>query len=156
MGWLALERAGPLHGHIAALCWCGGFMLSAIGVYTHQLWLMLARSGVIGGIDIGLATSALFLTLINHGSPTWRGMATGMAIMGFGGGAMIGAPLPTADELFQDPNRRRRLADVRHDGADLLRVHDDGCVRLSRAAGRLETRWLDTTAAERLGNDFRP
>jgi MFS family permease len=90
-GWL--ERAGPRKaGVVAALCWCGGFMLSAIGVYTHQLWLMWLGSGVIGGIGLGLGYISPVSTLIKW-FPDRRGMATGMAIMGFGGGAMIGAPL---------------------------------------------------------------
>jgi MFS family permease len=90
-GWL--ERAGPRKaGFVAALCWCGGLLVSAIGVYTHQLWLMWLGSGVIGGIGLGLGYISPVSTLIKW-FPDRRGMATGMAIMGFGGGAMIGAPL---------------------------------------------------------------
>ena len=90
-GWL--ERAGPRKaGFVAALCWCGGLLVSAIGVYTHQLWLMWLGSGVIGGIGLGLGYMSPVSTLIKW-FPDRRGMATGMAIMGFGGGAMIGAPL---------------------------------------------------------------
>ncbi len=90
-GWL--ERAGPRRaGVVAAFCWCGGFVISAIGVAAHQLWLMWLGSGVIGGIGIGLGYISPVSTLIKW-FPDRRGMATGMAIMGFGGGAMIGAPL---------------------------------------------------------------
>ena len=90
-GWL--ERAGPRKaGVVAALCWCGGLVLGAIGVYTHQLWLMWLGSGVIGGIGLGLGYISPVSTLVKW-FPDRRGMATGMAIMGFGGGAMIGAPL---------------------------------------------------------------
>ena len=90
-GWL--ERAGPRKaGFVSALCWCGGLFISAIGVYTHQLWLMWLGSGVIGGIGPGLGYISPVSTLIKW-FPDRRGMATGMAIMGFGGGAMIGAPL---------------------------------------------------------------
>src|ERR1700676_4371222 len=90
-GWL--ERSGPRKaGVVAALCWCGGMVLSAIGVITHQLWLMWLGSGVIGGIGLGLGYISPVSTLIKW-FPDRRGMATGMAIMGFGGGAMIGAPL---------------------------------------------------------------
>ena len=90
-GWL--ERAGPRKaGVVAALCWCGGLLISAIGVYVHQLWLMWLGSGVIGGIGLGLGYISPVSTLIKW-FPDRRGMATGMAIMGFGGGAMIGAPL---------------------------------------------------------------
>src|ERR1700704_4823444 len=90
-GWL--ERAGPRKaGFVAALCWCGGLLVSAIGVYTHQLWLMWLGSGVIGGIGLGLGYLSPVSTLIKW-FPDRRGMATGMAIMGFGGGAFIASPL---------------------------------------------------------------
>ena len=90
-GWL--ERAGPRKaGFVSALCWCGGLLISAVGVHTHQLWLLWLGSGVIGGIGLGLGYISPVSTLIKW-FPDRRGMATGMAIMGFGGGAMIGAPL---------------------------------------------------------------
>ena len=95
-GWL--EHAGPRKaGVVSALCWCGGLVMSAIGVYTHQLWLMWLGSGIIGGIGLGLGYISPVSTLIKW-FPDRRGMATGMAIMGFGGGAMIGSPL--ADKLM--------------------------------------------------------
>ena len=90
-GWL--ERVGPRKaGFVSAMCWCGGLFLGAIGVYTHQLWLLWLGSGVIGGIGLGLGYISPVSTLVKW-FPDRRGMATGMAIMGFGGGAMIGAPL---------------------------------------------------------------
>ncbi|MFC2254948.1 OFA family MFS transporter [Labrys portucalensis] len=90
-GWL--ERAGPRKaGVVSALCWCGGMLLAAVGVIFHQLWLMWLGAGVIGGIGLGLGYISPVSTLIKW-FPDRRGMATGMAIMGFGGGAMIGAPL---------------------------------------------------------------
>lgn len=93
-GWL--EHAGPRKaGLVSALCWCGGMLISAVGVKTHQLWLMWLGSGVIGGIGLGLGYISPVSTLIKW-FPDKRGMATGMAIMGFGGGAMVGAPLATA------------------------------------------------------------
>ncbi|MBN8911469.1 MAG: MFS transporter, partial [Rhizobiales bacterium] len=92
-GWL--ERAGPRKaGLVATLCWCGGLTIGALGVYTHQLWLMWLGAGVIGGIGLGLGYISPVSTLIKW-FPDRRGMATGMAIMGFGGGAMIGSPLAT-------------------------------------------------------------
>lgn len=95
-GWL--ERAGPRKaGVAAALCWCGGMLISALGIYLHQLWLMWLGSGVIGGIGLGLGYISPVSTLIKW-FPDRRGMATGMAIMGFGGGALVGAPL--ADNLM--------------------------------------------------------
>lgn len=90
-GWL--ERVGPRKaGFVAALCWCGGLVLGAIGIYLHQLWIMWLGSGVIGGIGLGLGYISPVSTLVKW-FPDRRGMATGMAIMGFGGGAMIGSPL---------------------------------------------------------------
>ena len=96
-GWL--EHAGPRKaGVVAAFCWCGGLLISAVGVITHQIWLLWLGSGVIGGIGLGLGYISPVSTLIKW-FPDRRGMATGMAIMGFGGGAMIGAPL--ADKLMK-------------------------------------------------------
>jgi len=90
-GWL--ERAGPRKaGVVAACCWGGGLLIGAIGIYVHQLWIMWLGSGVIGGIGLGLGYISPVSTLVKW-FPDRRGMATGMAIMGFGGGAMIGAPL---------------------------------------------------------------
>jgi MFS family permease len=90
-GWL--ERAGPRKaGAVAACCWGGGLLLGAFGVYVHQLWIMWLGAGVIGGIGLGLGYISPVSTLVKW-FPDRRGMATGMAIMGFGGGAMIGAPL---------------------------------------------------------------
>ena len=90
-GWL--ERAGPRKaGFVAALCWGGGFILSALGVYLHQLWIIWLSLGVLGGIGLGLGCISPVSTLVKW-FPDRRGMATGMAIMGFGGGAMIGSPL---------------------------------------------------------------
>jgi MFS family permease len=96
-GWL--EHAGPRKaGFVAACCWCGGLLISAIGIYEHQIWMLWVGSGVIGGIGLGLGYISPVSTLIKW-FPDRRGMATGMAIMGFGGGAMIGAPL--ADILMK-------------------------------------------------------
>ena len=90
-GWL--ERVGPRKaGVVAACCWAGGLLIGAIGVYVHQLWIMWLGSGVIGGVGLGLGYISPVSTLVKW-FPDRRGMATGMAIMGFGGGAMIGAPL---------------------------------------------------------------
>ena len=90
-GWL--ERVGPRKaGVFSALFWCGGLAISALGVYLHQLWLMWLGSGVLGGIGLGLGYISPVSTLIKW-FPDKRGMATGMAIMGFGGGALIGSPL---------------------------------------------------------------
>jgi MFS family permease len=90
-GWL--ERVGPRKaGVVAALCWSGGLLIGAFGVYIHQLWIMWLGAGVIGGVGLGLGYISPVSTLIKW-FPDHRGMATGFAIGGFGGGAMIGAPL---------------------------------------------------------------
>lgn len=90
-GWL--EHVGPRKAAVvSALCWCGGMLFSALGIYLHQFWMLLLGSGVIGGIGLGLGYISPVSTLIKW-FPDRRGMATGMAIMGFGGGAMIGSPL---------------------------------------------------------------
>jgi MFS family permease len=92
-GWL--EREGPRKtGFVSAILWAGGLLISAYGIYIHQLWLLWLGSGVIGGIGLGLGYISPVSTLIKW-FPDRRGMATGMAIMGFGGGAMIGSPIAT-------------------------------------------------------------
>ena len=97
-GWL--ERAGPRKaGVVSAVCWCGGMLFSALGIYLHQFWMMIIGSGIIGGVGLGLGYISPVSTLIKW-FPDRRGMATGMAIMGFGGGAMIGSPL--AAELMKN------------------------------------------------------
>jgi MFS family permease len=94
-----LERAGPRKaGLVAALCWCSGFFVGAAGIVMHQLWMLWAGPGLIGGIGLGLGYISPVSTLIKW-FPDRRGMATGMAIMGFGGGAMIGSPL--ADRMMK-------------------------------------------------------
>ncbi len=94
-----LEHVGPRKaGVAAAFCWCGGLVISALGVHLHQIWLMWLGAGVIGGIGLGIGYISPVSTLIKW-FPDRRGMATGMAIMGFGGGAMVGAPL--ADWLMR-------------------------------------------------------
>ena len=101
-GWL--ERAGPRKAGIAAaLCWGGGFLMGALGVYVHQLWVVWLGMGLIGGVGLGLGYISPVSTLVKW-FPDRRGMATGMAIMGFGGGAMIGSPLANIlIEHFKSP-----------------------------------------------------
>ena len=88
-----LERVGPRKAMFtSACCFAGGFLVAAIGVRTHQFWLLLLGYGVLGGVGLGLGYISPVSTLIKW-FPDRPGMATGMAIMGFGGGAMIGSPL---------------------------------------------------------------
>ena len=106
-----LEEVGPrMVGFVAACCWGGGFLIGALGIYLHELGFQISLSvpmfgseplnlqiglyllylgyGVIGGIGLGLGYVSPVSTLIRW-FPDRRGMATGMAIMGFGGGAMV-------------------------------------------------------------------
>ena len=78
-------------GVTAALLW-GGFLVGSLGVATHQLWLIYLGYGALGGCGLGLGYVSPVSTLIRW-FPDRRGLATGLAIMGFGGGAMIGAPV---------------------------------------------------------------
>ena len=88
-----LEDVGPRCVGVTAAClWGGGFIVGGLGIMTHQLWLIYLGYGVLGGCGLGLGYVSPVSTLIRW-FPDRRGMATGMAIMGFGGGAMIGAPL---------------------------------------------------------------
>ena len=88
-----VEEGGPRRAMFTSgLCWTGGFFLSAVGVYVHQLWIIYLGYGVLGGIGLGVGYISPVSTLIRW-FPDRPGMATGMAIMGFGGGAFIASPL---------------------------------------------------------------
>ncbi len=100
-GWV--ERAGPRRAGIAAaLCWSGGHVLAALGVWRHELWIVLLGYGGVGGIGLGLGYVLPISTLMRW-FPDRRGLAGGLAVMGFGGGAMVGAPL--ADLLMRHFHR---------------------------------------------------
>lgn len=93
-----VDRSGPRKTMLASMvCFCSGLVLSAAAVHWHQLWLLYAGYGLIGGIGLGLGYIAPVSTLLKW-FPDRPGMATGMAIMGFGGGALIGGPL--AEDLM--------------------------------------------------------
>ena len=88
-----LERVGPRRAMFtSAVCFAGGFLIAALGVYLHQFTLVILGYGVLGGIGLGIGYISPVSTLIKW-FPDRPGMATGMAIMGFGGGAMIASPL---------------------------------------------------------------
>ncbi|MFD3591268.1 OFA family MFS transporter [Nocardia sp. NPDC058640] len=88
-----VDRVGPRKTMFAsACCWSSGFLVAAAGIATEQLWLVYLGYGFIGGIGLGLGYISPVSTLIKW-FPDRPGLATGMAIMGFGGGAMVAAPL---------------------------------------------------------------
>jgi MFS family permease len=99
-----LEVAGPRKAMFASAgCFGGGFLVAALGVQLHQVWLLYLGYGVLGGIGLGLGYIAPVSTLIKW-FPDRPGMATGLAIMGFGGGALVGSPLAEALlEHFRTP-----------------------------------------------------
>jgi MFS family permease len=88
-----VQARGPrMSGFVAALCWGLGFLVGALGIHLHALWLVYLGYGVLGGCGLGIGYITPVSTLIAW-FPDRRGMATGMAIMGFGGGAMVASPL---------------------------------------------------------------
>lgn len=134
-----LERVGPrMVGVVAACCWGGGFVLGGLGIVWHQLWLLYFGYGVLGGCGLGLGYVSPVSTLIKW-FPDRRGLATGLAIMGFGGGAIIGTPLKEfLMQRFYEPPRflgaadsvplttrdGRRFADVDGTSREVLVVGD--------------------------------
>ncbi|GAB4100856.1 OFA family MFS transporter [Sinomonas halotolerans] len=99
-----VDRNGPRKAmFVAALFWAGGFLVGAAGIFTRQLWLVYLGYGVIGGIGLGIGYISPVSTLIKW-FPDRPGLATGMAIMGFGGGALIASPLSTALLTAYDPD----------------------------------------------------
>jgi MFS family permease len=88
-----VESGGPRRAmFVAASCFGGGFLVAAAGVQLHNIWIVYLGYGVLGGIGLGIGYISPVSTLIKW-FPDRPGMATGMAIMGFGGGAMVGSPL---------------------------------------------------------------
>ena len=100
-----LEDVGPrMVGTVAAACWGGGFLVGGLGIHLHELWLVYLGYGVIGGCGLGLGYVSPVSTLIRW-FPDRRGMAAGMAIMGFGGGALVATPLKEAliESFYEAP-----------------------------------------------------
>src|SRR5213592_3926250 len=87
------KRSGPRKTMLASLlCFCGGLVISSCAVRWHQLWLLYVGYGLVGGVGLGLGYISPVSTLMKW-FPDRPGMATGMAIMGFGGGALIAMPV---------------------------------------------------------------
>ena len=93
VGGTWVERNGPRKAMFVAACfWGAGFLIGALGIATQQLWLLYLGYGVVGGIGLGIGYISPVSTLIKW-FPDRPGLATGMAIMGFGGGALVASPL---------------------------------------------------------------
>src|SRR6187402_3699784 len=98
-----VDHNGPRAAMVAAaLFWSSGFLVAALGISSGQLWLVYLGYGVIGGIGLGIGYISPVSTLIKW-FPDRPGLATGMAIMGFGGGALIASPLSRQLMDFYDP-----------------------------------------------------
>ncbi|MCQ9367129.1 OFA family MFS transporter [Brevibacterium sp. 91QC2O2] len=93
IGGTWVERAGPRKAMVVAgVFWVVGFGVATLGIVTGQLWLLYLGYGVIGGIGLGIGYISPVSTLMKW-FPDRPGLATGLAIMGFGGGALIASPL---------------------------------------------------------------
>ncbi|MCC9144603.1 MULTISPECIES: OFA family MFS transporter [unclassified Arthrobacter] len=98
-----VDRNGPRKAmFVAAVFWAGGFFVGSVGIFTGQLWLLYLGYGFIGGIGLGIGYISPVSTLMKW-FPDRPGLATGMAIMGFGGGALVASPLSSALLGFFDP-----------------------------------------------------
>jgi len=94
-GGTLVERNGPRWAmFVSAVCFSSGFLISALGAWTSQFWLVVIGYGFVGGIGLGIGYISPVSTLIKW-FPDRPGMATGIAIMGFGGGALIASPWST-------------------------------------------------------------
>lgn len=99
-----VDRQGPRKAMFAAtLCWVSGFLIGALGISTGQLWLVYFGYGFIGGIGLGIGYISPVSTLMKW-FPDRPGLATGLAIMGFGGGAMVASPLSRQLMGLYDPS----------------------------------------------------
>jgi MFS family permease len=98
-----VDRNGPRAAMFTSACfWVTGFLVGSLGIATEQLWLLYLGYGVIGGIGLGIGYISPVSTLIKW-FPDRPGLATGMAIMGFGGGALIASPLSRQLMSYYDP-----------------------------------------------------
>ncbi len=124
----------------AASCFCSGLFVAAIGVNAHRLWLVYLGYGVIGGCGLGIGYISPVSTLIKW-FPDRPGMATGTAIMGFGGGALIGAPLSVLlMKHFANATGNRRRADDGRPGRALFHLDVGRCADRAIAARGMASR----------------
>jgi MFS family permease len=102
VGGTWVEANGPRKAmFVSASFWASGFLVGALGIATTQLWLLYLGYGVLGGIGLGIGYISPVSTLIKW-FPDRPGLATGLAIMGFGGGALIAGPLSRQLMSFYD------------------------------------------------------
>ena len=105
-----VDRVGPRKAMFTAACfWGAGFLVGSAGIATKQLWLLYLGYGVIGGIGLGIGYISPVSTLIKW-FPDRPGLATGLAIMGFGGGALIATPLSQQLMSWYDSNYNPAVA----------------------------------------------
>ncbi|MFF4880192.1 MULTISPECIES: OFA family MFS transporter [unclassified Micromonospora] len=98
-----VEANGPRKAMFVSACfWATGFLVGSLGIATKQLWLLYLGYGLLGGIGLGIGYISPVSTLIKW-FPDRPGLATGLAIMGFGGGAMVASPLSRQLLSFYDP-----------------------------------------------------
>jgi MFS family permease len=117
-----VERVGPRKSMFTAACfWSAGFLVGAVGIATQQLWLLYLGYGVIGGIGLGIGYISPVSTLIKW-FPDRPGLATGLAIMGFGGGALIATPLSQQLMSWYDPNYNPAVATSVASGAAVAKL----------------------------------
>ncbi len=146
-----LEKVGPrCVGVTAAILWGGGFIVGALGIKFHSLPLLYLGYGVLGGCGLGLGYVSPVSTLIRW-FPDRRGMATGMAIMGFGGGAMLGAPMKRwlLAKFSQKP-------DFLGPEGDVPLITENGVRFVETAAGKQEVIVASAADLSSLGEGFLP
>ncbi len=98
-----VDRNGPRAAMATSmLFWVSGFLVGSLGIFTEQLWLVYLGYGFLGGIGLGIGYISPVSTLIKW-FPDRPGLATGLAIMGFGGGALVAAPISRQLMSFYDP-----------------------------------------------------
>jgi len=122
VGGTWVDRNGPRKAmFVSACCWAAGFLIGAAGISTRQLWLVYLGYGVVGGIGLGIGYISPVSTLIKW-FPDRPGLATGLAIMGFGGGALIASPLSTQLLGVYDPNYNSAVAGSVASGAAVAKL----------------------------------
>jgi len=120
VGGTWVENNGPRKAmFVSAVFWSSGFLVAALGIATKQLWLVYFGYGFLGGIGLGIGYISPVSTLIKW-FPDRPGLATGLAIMGFGGGALIASPLSRQLMAFYDPDYHPSVSGSVADGHALV------------------------------------